>query len=167
MTPTRQETRAERKRGSTARRLVAGVLVIAAVVALVVAFSGTDSRAASSHTAVATPLWSVRRVPEPVAEAVGVQHLQSALDVASPGAATCFLVKAGNHTLAAHDPDTPLLGASTQKILVAAAALTTLGPDTTFTTKVVAPAPPVNGTVDRLWLVGSGDPVLATGDYVS
>ena len=31
---------------------------------------------------------------------------------------TCFVVSAGDHTLAAHDADTPLIGASTQKLLV-------------------------------------------------
>jgi serine-type D-Ala-D-Ala carboxypeptidase/endopeptidase (penicillin-binding protein 4) len=152
------------------RALVAGALVLAAVVALVVAFtsgdSGSDAQATTS-AGVATPLWSVRRVPEPVVEAVGAQHLQAALDVAAPGDGTCFVVSAGNHTLATHGADTPLIGASTQKILVAAAALSTLGPDTTFQTRVVAAGPPADGTIDRVWLVGGGDPVLSTGDYVS
>jgi D-alanyl-D-alanine carboxypeptidase/D-alanyl-D-alanine-endopeptidase (penicillin-binding protein 4) len=151
----------------TTRRIVAAVLTVAAGMALVVAFSGDDTRAGSAGAAAVTPLWSVRRVPEPVAEAVGAQHLQASLDRTVSGANACFVVKAGNHTLAAHDSDTPLLGASTQKVLIAATALTSLGADSTFTTKVVAAAPPADGTVDRLWLVGSGDPVLATADYVA
>jgi D-alanyl-D-alanine carboxypeptidase/D-alanyl-D-alanine-endopeptidase (penicillin-binding protein 4) len=153
------------------RAVAAGVLVIAAVVALVVAFttggSGSSAQATTPTAAVATPLWSVRRVPEPVVEAVGAQHLQSALDAAAPGDGTCFVVNAGDHTLATHGADTPLIGASTQKLLVAAAALAVLGPDSTFQTRAVASGPPQNGTVDQLWLVGGGDPVLATGDYVS
>jgi len=151
------------------RALVAGALVFAAIVALVVAFtsgdSGSDAQATTS-AGVATPLWSVRRVPEPVVEAVGTQHLQAALDAAAPGDGTCFVVSAGTHTLATHGADTPLIGASTQKILVAAAALSSLGPDTTFQTRVVASGPPADGTVGQVWLVGGGDPVLATGDYV-
>jgi serine-type D-Ala-D-Ala carboxypeptidase/endopeptidase (penicillin-binding protein 4) len=137
------------------------------VVLLAIAFSGGDTPAASVGNTATTPMWSVRRVPQPVAQAVGAQHLQAALDAAAPGDGTCFVVKAGATTLAAHNPGSPLIGASTQKILVAAAALATLGPDATFTTKVVAPAAPADGTVDRLWLVGAGDPVLATGDYVT
>ena len=43
--------------------------------------------------------------------------------------------------------------------------LATLGPDFTYETKVVAPAAPDNGSVDQLFLVGSGDPVLATNEY--
>jgi D-alanyl-D-alanine carboxypeptidase/D-alanyl-D-alanine-endopeptidase (penicillin-binding protein 4) len=110
-------------------------------------------------------LWSVRRVPEPVVDAVGAQHLQSALDAAAPGDGTCFVVNTGNHVLASHGADTPLMGASTQKVLVAAAALSSLGPDSTFTTRVVAADPPSNGAVERVWLVGAGDPVLTTGNY--
>ncbi|HEU5308508.1 MAG TPA: D-alanyl-D-alanine carboxypeptidase, partial [Acidimicrobiia bacterium] len=121
--------------------MAAGVLVIAAVVALVVAFttggSGSSAQATTPTAAVATPLWSVRRVPEPVVEAVGAQHLQSALDAAAPGDGTCFVVNAGDHTLATHGADTPLIGASTQKLLVAAAALAVLGPDSTFQTRAV------------------------------
>ncbi len=148
--------------------MVAGVLALAAVVALVVAFSGDDPHAgAPTGAAATTPLWSVRRVPEPVADAVGSQHLQAALDTAAPGPGTCFVVDSGTHTIAAHDPETPLIGASTQKLLVAAAALSILGPDFAYQTKVVAPAAPADGAVDKLWLVGAGDPVLTTGDYAS
>jgi D-alanyl-D-alanine carboxypeptidase/D-alanyl-D-alanine-endopeptidase (penicillin-binding protein 4) len=154
--------------GSTpARRVVASVLVVAAAALLALAFSGGETQAASVGNAATTPLWSVRRVPQPVVQAVGSQHLQAALDGTAPGDGTCFLVKVGASTLAAHNQASPLLGASTQKILVAAAALSALGPDTKFTTKVVAPSAPADGAVDRLWLVGSGDPVLATGDYVA
>ncbi len=152
------------------RALVAGVLLVAAAVALVVAFTagGPGSNAeAQVGPGAATPLWSVRRVPEPVVEAVGAQHLQAALDAAAPGDGTCFVVSAGNHTLATHGADTPLIGASTQKILVAAAALSILGPDSTFQTRAVSSGPPADGRVDQLWLVGGGDPVLATGDYAS
>jgi D-alanyl-D-alanine carboxypeptidase/D-alanyl-D-alanine-endopeptidase (penicillin-binding protein 4) len=153
------------------RALVAGVLAVAAAIALVVAFttggSGTAAQATTPIPALATPLWSVRRVPEPIVDAVGAQHLQAALDTAAPGDGTCFVVSANGHTLATHGADTPLIGASTQKLLVAAAALSTLGPDSTFQTRVVASAPPSDGTVDKLWLVGGGDPVLATGDYVA
>ena len=62
--------------------------------------------------------------------------------------------------------DTPLIGASTQKLLVAAAALSIARTGhPTYQTRAVAPAAPDDGTVDRLWLVGGGDPVLTTGDY--
>jgi D-alanyl-D-alanine carboxypeptidase/D-alanyl-D-alanine-endopeptidase (penicillin-binding protein 4) len=151
--------------------LLAGALVVAAVVALVVAFTtgGSASTAAAPPTGpgLTTPVWSVRRVPEPVVEAVGAQHLQKALDAAVPGDGTCFVVNAGNHVLATHGADTPLIGASTQKLLVATAALAILGPDTTFPTRAVAPGAVHDGIVDQLWLVGGGDPVLSTASYAA
>jgi serine-type D-Ala-D-Ala carboxypeptidase/endopeptidase (penicillin-binding protein 4) len=152
------------------RAPVAGVLLVAAVVALVVAFTtgGSGSNAeAQAGPGVTTPLWSVRRVPQPVVEAVGMMHLQQALDAAAPGNGSCFVVAAGNRTLASRNADTPLTGASTQKLLTAAAALSILGPDTTFETRVVANQDPTDGSVDRVWLVGGGDPVLTTNDYLS
>ena len=139
--------------------------MVIAIAVLLVAFSGDDTRAASANGALTTPLWSPRRVPEPVADAVGAQHLQASLDGTVGGNDACFVVKAGPHVLASHNPDAPMLGASTQKVLIASTALTALGADSTFTTKVVAGAAPVDGSVDRLWLVGSGDPVLSTADY--
>jgi D-alanyl-D-alanine carboxypeptidase/D-alanyl-D-alanine-endopeptidase (penicillin-binding protein 4) len=154
----------------TARRVIVAVLLLAAAIAMFVAFSGGAPDAGSSDRAApaaTTPLWSVRRVPEPVVDAVGAQHLQAALDAAAPGGGTCFVVTSGNHTLAAQDGDARLLGASTQKLLVAASALSILGPESTFQTRVVAPAQPADGTVDRVWLVGGGDPVLTTGDYAA
>jgi D-alanyl-D-alanine carboxypeptidase/D-alanyl-D-alanine-endopeptidase (penicillin-binding protein 4) len=147
---------------------LAGALLLAAIVVLVVAFTGGDSGAdapAGGAPALATPIWSVRRFPNPVVDAVGAQHLQAALDDAVPADGSCFVVQAGNHVIATHAADTPLIGASTQKLLVAAAALSTLGPESTFTTKVVADGQPDGGTVPKVWLVGGGDPVLATADY--
>ena len=42
-----------------------------------------------------------------------------------------------------------------------------LGGDTTFQTHAVAPGPVRDGAVDQLWLVGGGDPVLATANYTA
>ena len=97
------------------RRLIVAVLLVAAAISVFVAFSGDDSGAGSAEptaTSAATPLWSVRRVPEPVLDAVGALRLQASLDAAAPGPGTCFVVQSGSHTLAAHDGDTPLIGAS-------------------------------------------------------
>ena len=103
--------------------------------------------------------------PQPLVDAVGAQRLQAVLDTDIGGDGTCFLVDGSGAQLAAHNPDMPLVGASTQKLLVAAAMLSTFGPDFTYETKVVAPAAPDNGSVDHLYFVGSGDPVIATDDY--
>ncbi len=149
------------------RAIVAAALAIAAVIALVVAFTGESAPAPTTSGRLSTPLWSARRVPQPVVDAVGAQHLQRALDQSFSGSGVCFLVQADGHVLASRNADTPLIGASTQKLLVAAAALTTLTPDFTYETRVVAPSPPRDGSVDKIWLIGSGDPDLSTPAYAA
>ena len=69
--------------------------------------------------------------------------------------------------LVAHDADVPVLPASTLKIVTAAAALVTFGPEARFTTRVEATAPVDHDGVVRgdLVLIGTGDPVLATPEY--
>jgi serine-type D-Ala-D-Ala carboxypeptidase/endopeptidase (penicillin-binding protein 4) len=64
-------------------------------------------------------------------------------------------------------PDDALLPASTLKIVTAAAALSTFGPDARFGTRVEVTAPVRgDGVLDgELVLIGSGDPVLATAEY--
>lgn len=61
----------------------------------------------------------------------------------------------------------PLLPASTQKLVTAAAALQTWGPDHRFVTRALATGPLLgDGTLDGdLVLVGGGDPVLGTAGY--
>jgi D-alanyl-D-alanine carboxypeptidase/D-alanyl-D-alanine-endopeptidase (penicillin-binding protein 4) len=78
---------------------------------------------------------------------------------------SCLVVADGSTAVYGRAPDLALAPASTQKLLVAAAALDQLGPDFRFVTTVVAPAAPQGGGVDALWLVGAGDPMLATPDY--
>jgi D-alanyl-D-alanine carboxypeptidase/D-alanyl-D-alanine-endopeptidase (penicillin-binding protein 4) len=148
------------------QRVTASILAIAAVAAAVLAFVVDGSAGQPSRSrAATTPFWSARRVAQPVVDAVGAQRLQRVLDAEIGGSGTCFLVEGSGAELASHNPDTPFIGASTQKILVAAAMFGALGPNFTYETSAVAPAAPVNGSVDQLWLVGSGDPVLATSDY--
>ncbi|MEQ1786753.1 MAG: D-alanyl-D-alanine carboxypeptidase/D-alanyl-D-alanine-endopeptidase, partial [Acidimicrobiales bacterium] len=67
-----------------------------------------------------------------------------------------------------HAPSTPLVPASTIKLLTATAALETLGADARFRTAVVSAAPAVDGVLSGdLTLVGGGDPLLATADYMA
>ena len=72
---------------------------------------------------------------------------------------------AAGHVVYTHEAALPLSPASTQKLLVAAAALDVLGPDYRFATSVVAPVRPVAGRVPQAWLVGGGDPVLSSPEY--
>jgi serine-type D-Ala-D-Ala carboxypeptidase/endopeptidase (penicillin-binding protein 4) len=153
--------------GTAVRRLLVGVLVTAAIVCLVLAFRPTGSEESGDAAALATPLWSPRRAPQAIVDGVGALRLQAALDAEVAGLDACFLVEADGNVIAAANPDTPLVPASTVKVLTAAAALGRLGPDFTYTTSALAPAAPSGGTVDNLWLVGAGDPVLSTADYAA
>ena len=67
----------------------------------------------------------------------------------------------------AHHDATPLVPASNMKLVTAAAALTTWGPDFRFTTELFGPDVPVYGGVlyGDLHLKGYGDPSLSTLDY--
>lgn len=65
------------------------------------------------------------------------------------------------------NPELPMAPASTQKMLVAVAALDQLGPGFRFTTNVVARQAPHDGVADELWLVGAGDPVLAAPEWAA
>ncbi len=94
--------------------------------------------------------------------------LTTKLDAALAGTDTCLDVENGDgQVLYQHQPDVPLIPASTQKLIVAEAALSVLGSNYRFTTSVVAPAAPVNGEVAGLWLVGGGDPLLATPGFIA
>jgi D-alanyl-D-alanine carboxypeptidase/D-alanyl-D-alanine-endopeptidase (penicillin-binding protein 4) len=143
--------------------LAAGACAVLAVGA------GADPARDPTAKPLATPVWSPRRVPQPLVDAVGAQRLQGRLDGELGGVDACLVVTDGDGdtVLAARNPDAPLLPASSQKLFTAVAALTVLGADHRFETAAVAPAPPSDGTVEQLWLVGSGDPVLATPEFAA
>ncbi len=120
--------------------------------------------------AVQTALMSARRVPglisQPAAEDALAQQLASAASELPPD--SCLLADHQGRLLYQQNPSTTLTPASTVKLVTAAAALDLLGADTTFTTTVRASDLVDDGVVEgNLWLVGGGDPVLATDDYLA
>lgn len=152
--------------GAALRRIIALVLVTAAAGCAFLALRSDNAPGASRRTPrLATPLWSPRRVPEPIVDAVGGQRLQSQLDAELGPGQSCVVVHAGSGDVASHNPTLALAPASTEKLLTALAAMSALGPDFKYETRAVAASEPANGTVDRLWLVGAGDPSLSTPDY--
>ncbi|HEY8215751.1 MAG TPA: D-alanyl-D-alanine carboxypeptidase/D-alanyl-D-alanine-endopeptidase [Acidimicrobiia bacterium] len=149
----------------TPTRTFALLLVVASIGCAGVAFArGDDTAAARPDPELHTALWSPRRVPQPIVDAVGAQRLQGALDdaVAVGGIDSCFVVTEGGAPLALHGGDEPLIPASTQKLLTSAVALAVLGPNATLDTRAVAAEAPQGGTLPRLFLVGGGDPLLMT-----
>ena len=90
-----------------------------------------------------------------------------ALANAEDGQIAVLVVDEHGRELVAHEPDTPVLPASTLKVVTAAAVLTTLGASGRLTTRVESTAPiDADGAIEGdLVLVGGGDPVLATAEY--
>lgn len=90
-----------------------------------------------------------------------VMALQSVTSQMAPTSCLAMSVDGVSLPLSA---DTAAIPASTVKILVASAAIDVLGPEYTFTTRVVG-AKPVDGVVNGdLVLIGGGDPLLS-GDW--
>lgn len=96
----------------------------------------------------------------PLPSAASIQHAVDALvkdTRLGPQVGVVVTDLATGTVLGEHAPDTPRAPASTQKILTAAAALASPGPEKTLATQVVLTAD------DALVLVGGGDMMLAAG----
>ena len=131
----------------------------------------SDPAAAESGLSrhLATPVLSARRVVDELAQPVGEARLAAALQpiAASLGDSSCLRVTLDGQQIVDVHGDTPLIPASTMKLLTSSVALDVLGADHKYTTTVQAAAAPVGGVVNGdVWLVGGGDPLLTTQDYL-
>lgn len=148
------------------RRLGVVALLATAVALAVWAFQQRETSAEIGGPKLATPLWSARRTPELIREDIGTQRLQYGLGLAVADVEACVIVDDDRTRRASLGDDKELIPASATKILTGSGLLAVLGADHTFTTTVNATDPPDgSGAVNDLWLVGGGDPVLATADY--
>ena len=121
------------------------------------------TRATRTGPALATALWSPRRVPGVFVAAAAAAALRTALAGIVTPYASCVSVEADGSPIARINDDRPLPGASTQKLLVAAAALAVMGPGHRFVTRAVTDAPLRAGVLaGDLTIVGGGDPMLTT-----
>ncbi len=118
---------------------------------------------------LATPLLSVRRTPEWLREPLLVDNLSASLNalVTTFPSQSCLVVTIDGEQVFSRNGTLPLVPASAQKVLTAYGVYEILGPNHTFETSVVTDAPLVDGVLDGdLYLVGGGDPLLATQPYV-
>ena len=113
---------------------------------------------------------SARRLPGVLAAAQADARLQAALApiLASATPTSCVRVEVGDRAIDRINGDIPLMPASTEKLLTATAVLDRIGADTKLTTSAVTVARNEDGVIDGdLYLVGAGDPLLATSGYTS
>jgi D-alanyl-D-alanine carboxypeptidase/D-alanyl-D-alanine-endopeptidase (penicillin-binding protein 4) len=132
---------------------------------------------------VGTPMLSVRRTPEwlrqPLADGLLESEVRAAelLEVTPP--TTCIVVHRDGVVITDIRGNELLVPASDQKLVTAAAIFELAAPGDTFRTEVVRRSdavivPPAEGAEDQgsvlegdLWLIGGGDPVLSTPEYIS
>jgi serine-type D-Ala-D-Ala carboxypeptidase/endopeptidase (penicillin-binding protein 4) len=166
-----------------ARRVVTGVLVAALallpLVGLVWLATAAASRAEAGEPApaaaepspgpqVATPLLSARRVPGVVTGQLVTAPMVDALGAVAAGMGdqSCLAVAIDGQVVFEAGDGRQVMPASNLKLLTGAVAIDVLGADTTFETRVVADAV-ADGKVGTLYLVGGGDPLLATQPYLT
>ena len=165
------KSRSKRSRGR--KRRVAAALA-GVVLLVIVAFSLHTRGHAAPAPVVHEPAPAVavaKRSPAPAWGAASRAQLRRELDAAfapaldGAGTCSCVAIAQDGSVLYDRDDTRALTPASTQKLIVADAALTDLGPQYRFDTLIAATAQPHGGTLDgNLWLEGSGDPSLRSGD---
>jgi D-alanyl-D-alanine carboxypeptidase/D-alanyl-D-alanine-endopeptidase (penicillin-binding protein 4) len=156
------------------RRLLlpTALLAVAAVAGVLALRPPTEPPAAPPATSAVTPVLSLRRAPEALSAFVADRRLGVRLDafLADPSLAdgrnrSCLVVQQGARAVYEHDASRLLIPASNLKLVTAVAALTRLGPATTLATTVRGAAPQGGVVSGPLWVVGGGDPLLATKAY--
>lgn len=126
---------------------------------------GPDAVVEYPDTSPSTPVLSARRTPEVLARETSLTAFENALrplgGAVLPG--SCVAVDVDGVLALSDGIDTPVVPASTLKAIVAAVALEVLGPQYTYTTRVLADV--AAGTVGSLYVVGGGDPLLSASWY--
>lgn len=134
------------------------------------AIEGDDSPPSPvGATSAVTPVLSPRRVPRVLLRPTGDERLRLALQplLEQSPPSTCLVVEEGGREILGEQPDLGLVPASNQKTVVAHVILSALGPDTRYRTVVAAAGTPTNGVLEGdLWLIGGGDPLLTTDDFL-
>ena len=156
------------------RRVMLAALATAAVICGALAVrSAASSSGGGAWVTPRAPVFSLQRTPQLLSRLVADVHLAAALDSAladpSLGAATdqgCVVVRdAGGRIVYAREPSRSFLPASNLKLVTAFAALDRIGASERYKTDVLASGVSGGVVTGDLWLVGGGDPLLATADY--
>jgi len=166
------KSRSKRYRARRRRRIAAvGAIVLLVLVAGIALWPRRHaSRAAGIRTEPTRAATALQRRAAlwSSAAAIELQHaLRAALSPALAGAQqwSCAVVAADGTLLYDDRSSHAITPASVQKLIVADAALTQLGPRYRFDTLLAAQRAPHDGIIDgNLWLAGSGDPAFRSND---
>jgi D-alanyl-D-alanine carboxypeptidase/D-alanyl-D-alanine-endopeptidase (penicillin-binding protein 4) len=151
-------------------RLVAATFAVLALAAAVVAAWPSPRHGSKARAALAAPVLDAARVPAFVSQTVAISRLGQRLDavVASRGQSCLAVDDGAGATVYSQRPEVPLVPASNLKLLTATAVLDRIRESDRLHTEVRTARPAVNGVVaGDLWLVGAGDPLLATADFAA
>ena len=119
--------------------------------------------APEARLALSTQLLSFRRQATVLSRDLNLDAFRSAVQplLNSVGDRSCVAVSLDGTLVGEQHPELPVIPASNQKILVAAAAEQVLGADFVYTTRVVGPQPSGGVITGDVYLVGGGDPLLS------
>ncbi len=122
--------------------------------------------APAPEPALSTELLSFRRSAGELSRRLNVASFETAMQplLGAVNDLSCAAVSLDGRLVGAANPDLAVIPASNLKILVAAAALETLGDSFRYTTRVVGPEPTGGVVSGDVYLVGGGDPLLS-GDW--
>ena len=148
---------------------LAVVAVLATGLGLLVEGDTSVAEGGAPELVLSTPVASARRVPELLVRPVAARNLNSLLQPLLDGAPVdiCLEARDTGAPAALRNQTAPLTPASNMKLVVAAAALDVLGPDTRLTTRFATDGSPTDGATvqGNLYMIGGGDPLLTTDSY--
>ncbi len=118
--------------------------------------------------ALAMPVLRLERAGQVLTAATQQYAFQASIASVLPAwpRPNCLSIRQNGYTLVGINDDQLLIPASVQKLLTAAALLEHLDLNERLTTRVLSNVRPVNGVLEGdIWVVGGGDPLLATESY--
>lgn len=123
--------------------------------------------AGAPSTVLTSPMFTLRRMSTIVSRSLAIGDFRGEVEAFLPtiGDRSCVAVSVDGEPVGSANADLPVIPASTQKLLVAAAALEELGEDYRFTTTAAGAAPTAGAIDGDLYLVGGGDPLLSSDWY--
>ena len=168
------------------RRLLLPILLLTVAMAATVQMNRANENADpgravgfSNEPDLGTPLLSARRAPEwlrsPESDALLTSSIRSALSTAAAPSTSCVLVERAGEQLAGSNLSVPLPTAELHR-LVTASVIDAVGSGSGFRTEIAISADTVinvdeeDGTAvleGDIWIIGGGDPGLATTAYAA